>query len=56
MVLDTHYYDILGVSPDASAEDIRRAYRKRAVQLQYVELPVYSRYFLMIFLFDQKQP
>lgn len=30
---DTNYYKILGVSKDASADDIKKAYRKRARQL-----------------------
>ncbi|KAK9448676.1 X-domain of DnaJ-containing-domain-containing protein [Limtongia smithiae] len=33
MVVDTTYYDCLGVAPDASALDIKKAYRKKAILL-----------------------
>jgi DnaJ-class molecular chaperone len=29
---DTKYYDILEISPNASTEDIRKAYRKMAIK------------------------
>ncbi|SCU94676.1 LAME_0F08592g1_1 [Lachancea meyersii CBS 8951] len=32
MVVDTSYYDLLGVSPDAKAIDIKKAYRKKSIQ------------------------
>lgn len=32
MVVDTEYYDILQIAPDASAADIKKAYRKRSVK------------------------
>lgn len=31
MVKDTEYYDLLGLQPDASATDIKKAYRKKAM-------------------------
>ena len=33
MVKDREYYDRLGVAPTATAEEIRRAYRKMALRL-----------------------
>lgn len=33
MVVDTAYYDALGVQPDATEIDIKKAYRKQAIKL-----------------------
>lgn len=33
MVISTKYYEILGVAPNADAQAIRKAYKKRALQL-----------------------
>jgi curved DNA-binding protein CbpA len=39
MVVDTSYYDALGVKPDASDLDIKKAYRKLAVTTHPGEKP-----------------
>jgi curved DNA-binding protein CbpA len=33
MVVDTTYYDVLGVSPNATELEIKKGYRKMAIQL-----------------------
>lgn len=32
-VASTAYYDLMGIEPDATPEQIRKAYRKKALQL-----------------------
>ena len=32
MVVDTSYYDIIGIKPDASEEEIKKAYKKMAIK------------------------
>jgi hypothetical protein len=33
MVKDTAYYDILGVTPDVTDTDLKKAYKKKAIQV-----------------------
>jgi DnaJ homolog subfamily A member 2 len=33
MVKDTAFYDLLGVAPDANDADLKKAYRKKAIQV-----------------------
>lgn len=33
MVKDTYYYDVLDVKPDVQDTDLKKAYRKKAIQV-----------------------
>ncbi|CAE6465262.1 unnamed protein product [Rhizoctonia solani] len=39
MAVDSHYYEVLGVKPDASSAEIKRAYKKKALQSHPLQNP-----------------
>ena len=43
MATKRDYYEVLGVSKDASAEDIKKAYRKMARNATPICIPMISR-------------
>ncbi len=46
MVVDTAYYDTLGVKPTATDIDIKKAYRKLAIVHHPGIVPIYFLYYI----------